>query len=742
MKRILSLFLISFGVLYAEYNVNDTLTIPINAFYLIPIIDYVKSDPPPTGSNYKFYGKVRYKTDKYYIITIDTIKYDYSAGDPPQTITRTDIIPPDSIEHVVDSLVDVLESNNIFERVLDSLGVGQFNLFDSDNDPRIYIVVAAGFYLTSRNAELRIEDTDLKGYFDPYYSTSSAYPRHEFFVLNYKSKLFSIQEQANEPKIKKELLRNFLFYLYTQYVLWSINRNDNEDIADILRGSFYLASRIDGNNAAHYYKGFDLNDNLSGANFDPFSVNSSYLKAFYMMQTQDAIAGILWLSTLEDVLGYQTIKSFLLNKGQTFGSLLQTELQIRGISIDSLVVLFHLKNLLNRFGNSFPYHYNQPFLQNVPIYPPGTISSLSSFSSLTISPRGAFGLKALTAATARKPTIINYSDDAHRNGFVYVFKIDTVSKTIERVDTLNRVYLENGIFARDSQWLFVINLSSSPQTFYYGINDTIGPTINKFVMIPDQFALNVMHIYIRSSEILYSDITRGSLTLSLYYPNGFIDTFSVARTDSFNVGNIPNIYYNYDYIVPSLMAGKYILSTYRVNDGLDNKSQLYSDTVEIKYLNANAILSFNNNSIILINPTNNTYRIALNPENDGIILSSDQKFNLILKIKGYGIICKQGNECLETYKDGDYVYAYISDNGYYVLSSGKPSSNFKFTISNKLIYLNVDGIAKLDVYSVNGRKVYSTNLVSGVYELPLKPGLYKASLRYNNKSYEKVFVVY
>ncbi len=739
MRKFLILSLFSSGIIYAEYNIGDTLTVPINAFYLTLVRDYVQSDP--LVSNYRFWGKVRYKSNKYYIITIDTIKYDYSSGQPAVPTTRTDTIPQAYIDDIVDSLREVIDNYNIFQRVLDSLGVSEFELFDSDNDPRIYIVVAAGFYLTSQNTALNIED-EIRGYFDPYYSTSSIYPRHEYFVLNYKSSLFT-NTQTGQPDIKKDLIRKYLFYLYTQYVLWSVNRGDNEDVADILKGAFYLASRIDKGNIFDYYQGFKRSDTLKTANFDPLGLRSSYLKTVYIMQTSEALASILWFSNLEDELGYNTIKSFLLNKGETFSNLLNNELQIKNISLNELIVSFHLKNQLNRFGNAFEYHYNQPFLQGVPIYALGVNANLApSINSITLSSGGAFGLRAPIASIANKPTVINYSDLLYERGLVRIYKIDTVAKSIIRVDSSIRAYLKNGIAARDSQWLFIMNLSSAAQVFYYAINDTLGPSISKFSLVPDRFALNIMHIYIQSNENIHSDINQKVLNVVLKYPNGIEDTFLISRTDSFALGNSVRIFYNYNYTLPYLLPGWYVLRTYRANDILDNPTTTYRDSIQIAYLNANSLLSYYDNSIILLNPTNSSYRFALKFEDKAIGITSNEKFKLILKIKGSGIICKKDGPCLETYRDGDYVYSYIDDNGYYVLSSGNPYNNFLFNIVNKRLSLSADDIVKIDVYSLNGRKVYSADLTSGIYELPIKSGIYKAILNYKNSKHEKVFVVY
>ncbi|MCS7245717.1 MAG: hypothetical protein RMJ38_06285 [candidate division WOR-3 bacterium] len=740
MKRLFAIFLIFFGYLRAEYNVGDTLTVPINVFFLNLTRDYVQSDP--LYSNYRFYGKVRYKSDRYYIITIDTIKYDYSAGNPPQPTTRVDVIPPSHIQPIVDSIVDVLESHKIFQRVLDSLGVSQFQLFDSDNDPRIYIVVAAGFFITSQSGSIGITDVDIKGYFDPYYSTSTIYPKHEFFVLNYKSSLFTTNVNLS---IKKGILRKFLFYLYTQYVLWSINRNDNELVSDILRGAFYLASRVDLSNADKYYNGFETpTDALNTANFNPLTNKSAYLTTLYMMNSSDAIAGILWLTSLEDILGYQKLKSFFLTKGRTFSELINSELELRNISLDSLINLFHIKNLLNRF-TSFPqqYRYSQPYLQGVTIYPPSVITSIStSLSTISLNPRGAFAIYALTAATAQKPLIVNFSDNAYINNKITVYKIDTITKEViklsDSVENSRRLYLKGGLNLR-TQYVLIVSTSPTIQSISYTINDTLPPTLSKFSLIPNRFSLTLLQTFTSSTEGLYSDISANKITLSLLYPDGIVDTFDVPLKDTVKIGNTTTYYFIFDYKLPYLKVGKYLLRPVRINDALDNLVTGYSDSVIFSYLTPNSILSFDN--VKIKNPGSRSIPVMTKFEKNAFGIYKEDNTPLIIKIKGEGIICNE-NGCFDTYKEGDYVWAYINASGNYYLSNGTPKQTFLFNIVNKKLYVQVSESAILEIYSIDGRKVLSMELLSGIYELPIKSGLYRAILRVNDSVHYKSFVVY
>ncbi len=727
--------LVSVGILRAEYNVGDSILVPLNQYYLIPIRDY----PLKIGTNQYQKGVVKYKDDNLYIIVIDSIKYPFNK-------VANDIVVPDSLlvvfdQDVLDSTISAVVnmfsdpygdgSGTVLDHVLQYLNLNRNVLYDSDNEDRIYLVIT-GFYLSS-SLPFKV-----KGYFDPYFSTTTDFPRHEYFVLNTKD----LDLKGETDYIDVDVLRKILFDLASTYVLWSLDPEELD--VDLKKSAFYLASKVD-TLYPEYYKGYNKAFSIN-APVDPFSIFHPYLIGKYVITDLDAEATYLLYRTYEQMIGEDSLLQIILSPNY-FQNDIKLALESRGYTIADVLSVFHLNNMFNE-ANLGGYGYNDPALAGMPIYVKQYFGVTPTFSNSRyfISSRKAAAVYAKLTYQSNVPLTLNYRDSAISNGEIKVYMVDEVAGTVDEINNVDRYFRPEGL-DRYTQYLYIVNLTPGSVPFAVSL-DTIPPADYSFRVITDRFDLTRFDIVLLSADQLVEDVDKDYLFVQLKAPMGVYDV-EVPLVDSLVLGTSKKYVYQYSLKLPRILEGDYIFVT-TPKDLVGNVGITVADTITVAYLNgifaaSDKVLLKGDGRYVAFNFDENGVFVA--PSGDGVEIAfrvPSSTFSVYYSPDGEGNWIRLNS----IYSEG-YVHAEVSQSGYYRVDVGNAGiSNMQMLVQgNRLVFaLPEKGELSYRIYDVSGRLIYGERLEvnPGIYasSYNLKRGVYVIAVDYNDKSLRKKVVVY
>lgn len=727
--RKLFTFLSFFSIASAELNVGDRVQVPLTYFSLTFRKDYIEASD--SG-----YARVILKTPYIYVLTMDTVYI--------QEIPKTYIIPPDTALKIA-NLIDTLFSE--IKPTIDNYLTNYFgyspNFLDSDNDPRIFVVLG-GFYVS--DALGLVSPNNIVGYFDPYYSLKTPYPRHEYIVLNCASVLTS--ESSSDGDCKKSFNRNSLkkalYFLYTNYVLYSYKPNEDNFARSQI--AYYLASKA--SNDTSFFYGFRqgntrnllyvINDQIDATFKYNIAINPTmpYINQVNLANTLDdpqAQISYLWFNFLEEK-DANALKNKITDNYDKFYSLFPDSL------IKSYIVEFHLKNLLNSKG--YGYNYSNSFLQNKEIYPWTGTSSIfkgvggadnDRWLSLPIYAAEGFVVTAITGAN--KPIVWNWIDSSK----IKVFKIDTLSKTVSEL-SINPLKLKVDSLRRGRERLFMINLDQIKVEIRYAINDTTPPTISSFFVLPNKFSLNTFEVFLLANDLLCVDVGKCS---KAYIQLSTPDPIYKPLIELDELETVSDIVYYGKILLSKVQKGDYVFSVINLRDKFDNVPSNYpSDTVKIDYLSSQSIISFYNGFLKIKNNENAEYPIIIKKTDRGFYIFSNAKFDGYIYIKGSdNEIIYYENQPLTTYYENGYLMAKFNGSGYYKVSNGKPIYNFSFKVENKNLLLTLPSYSnvKIRIFDLNGRVIYNfdkdLNVGLNVIEIPIKKGVYVFEIKYSGERF-------
>ena len=732
--RKLFIFFSFFSIVSAELNIGDRVQVPLTYFSLTFRKDYIEASD--SG-----YARVILKTPHIYVLTMDTV-YIPEVG-------RNYIIPSDTalkIANIIDTLFNEIKPT--IDNYLNSYFGYTPNFLDSDNDPRLFIVIGALFVSDALGL---VEPNNVVGYFDPYYSLITPYPRHEYIILNCASVLTSESSPTGDcnKSFNRNSLKKTLYFLYTSYVLYSYKpKEDNFARSQI---AYYLSSKA--SNDTSFFYGFRqsstrnllyvINDELESSFIYNIAINPTlpYISQVNLANTLDdpqAQISYLWFNFLEEK-DENALRSKIRDNNK-FYSLFPDSL------IKNYVVEFHLKNLLNSKG--YGYNYSNSFLQNKEIYPwTGTRSIFKGVSGgdndrwVSLPINGALAFVVTAVSAVNKPIVWNWLDSSK----IKVFKIDTMSKTVSELST-DPLRLKVDSLKRGRERLFMINLDRIKIPIRYGINDTTSPSISSFFALPNKFSLNTFEIFLLANDLLCVDVGKCSKAyVQLSTPDPIYKPI-IELNELETVGDI--VYYG-KILLSKLQEGDYIFSVIDLRDKFDNIPSAYqSDTIKLSYLSPQSTISFYNGFLKIKNNENVKYPIIVKRVNEGFYISSHTKFDSYIYIKGSdNEIIYYENQPLITYYENGYLRTTFVGNGYYEVFEGKPIYNFFFSVKNRNLFLTLPSYSnvKIRIFDVSGGVIYNVdknlNIGLNVIEIPVKKGVYIFEIMYNGEKFRFKHVI-
>jgi hypothetical protein len=732
--RKLIIFLSFFSVASAELNIGDRVQVPLTYFSLTFRKDYIETSD--SG-----YARVILKTPYIYVLTMDTVYI--------QELPQQFIIPPDTalkIANLIDTLFNQIKPN-VDNYLTNYFGYSP-NFLDSDNDPRLFVVIGAFFVSDAFGLE---KPNNVVGYFDPYYSLKTPYPRHEYIVLNCASILTAESPTRGDcsKTFNRNALKKALYFLYTNYVLYSYKPNEDNFARSQI--AYYLASKA--SNDTSFFYGFRqgntrnllyIIDDEIDRNFKySIAVNpaSTYIPQVSLANTLDdaqAQISYLWFNFLEEK-DADALKSKILDNSNKFYKLFSDSL------IRSYVLEFHLKNLLNSKG--YGYDYSNPFIKTKEIYPwSGTISIYKGIGTtdkdrwIPLPVYGAIGFAVLSPVAVNKPIAWNWID----NSKIRVYKIDTVLKKVDSL-LINPLRHKVDSLKRGSERLFMVNLDQIKIDIRYAMNDTTPPTIYSFFALPSKFSLNTFEVFLRTNDLLCIDVGRCYRAYAqLFTPDPiYKPIIELQQLEPIIIGTDTHFVYYGKILLSKVQKGDYIFSLVNARDKFDNTPSSYpSDTITLNYLSPQSLISLYEGSLKIKNNENFEYPIVVKKSNEGFYIFSSTKFDGYVYIKGFdNQVIYYENQPLTTYYENGYLMAKFVGNGHYKVSTGKPIYVFSFKVENRnlLLTLPSEGTVKIRIFDISGRVLYDANkhFTSGlnVIELPLKKGLYIFEIKYNNDKF-------
>lgn len=683
------------GIVEAEYDVGDSVYIPLNQYYVVPQRDY----PVKVGGNEYVPAVIKYKDDNIYVAVIDSIKYVYTTTGPGGVIVVDSVVvvfDPATVDSNISLIVSTFNNpdgsgESIKQKVLNYLGITESDLYDSDNDPRIFIVFT-GLFTSSR-----ISNLSVYGYFDPYFSTTEKFPRHELIVLNVNNgTLYS------DGYLDPNILKKTLFYTYSQYALWSI---DPEELDIYLsKEAFYIASQADP--LGSYYMGFDNSISLI-APINPFSVTVPYLYGKYMVSDMDGEIAYYFFRNVSYYLGDDVLLD-IIKSPYIFDRALKLALESNGLSLADVIKDFHLRNLFNASGK-FGYSYDDPELAGVEIYRPQVfaIPPTAQSSAYTVSAYGASLVYPKVVSQANKYFVLNYPDSAFQQGLMVYF-VDVVNDSFYQITVPDRYDRPSGL-DKGTQWIYIINASSQSVPFSVGL-DTIPPADYSFNVFTTRFDLTKFYITVVSPDELAEDVDKPYLLVSLQSPLGALE-FDLNLTGELVVGIGQKRYVYYKEVkFPTLAPGNYIFSI-APKDLVENVGERVADTLIVEYLNQNSVLTLSNGVDIV-----GEGYVIVNVVDEGVYIHPSGRVQLRFntpdasRIVYYRASMEDMWQPLDTYYDDGYVYVNTNMPGFYKTGFGTPKNgSFSLSYSAGELVMNVPypGSISLEIYDISGKKVYS-----------------------------------
>ena len=714
MKRYLIPLFLMVGGLFAEYDVGDVLPVPVTKVMLTISRDTVT-------------GRVVYKDDNMYLILttgVDTAAIDnYIAQIPP--------------------LFDEVKAS-----VLSYLNLTEDDLYDSDNDSRIFLVITP-MEVSAILKDLGIQHpTKFYGMFDPNFTVSGEnYSAHEYIHLNCRSQL-SPSNLCDDQGFVDSRLRKVLYFLYTDYVIWSLDRNERN--RNILRGGIYIASKVD--TLSDYSVGFD---EVSDIMFDgaPYGYDGTTIEydAADIISSDDKNAemAFYWFNFLEEHFGEDALVSAITSP-QLFSVAFDQLLSSRNLELDSLVVEFNLKMALNGLG--FGYDFASPLIPDHPvvdIFHPLSKNVYDIFDADTVpnlgavlSGNGALGFRAKNPVLIGKLARLNYPDGMN----VKVYLIDSVAKTVTDI-TADEV-VEFPDIQIYSKVAYFINLTGSNGSIWEAYDDTTAPNVESFFVKPDFSALNVFHVYgITDEEVCY-DVGSCTMKVGADIPGALTTiTFDASNIDTYDDDAGTHYVYYSRFEVPTAREGDYKFFIYDAADAVENKV-VYTDTVvlTVGFATAGTFNAFEREGIYILPRENAMF--AVSTHKGRIFISSEASSPVLLKVPGtssQSIYRLEGNTWIPVkthYSDG-YLFAEVEPRGEYRVMTGKPAAmNFNVNFRGRTLYMNLPStsMVKVKLYGLNGRLIRTLNtsgaglitmdlgnIPSGVYYLDIETDFGKVS---------------
>ncbi len=723
------------GTLNAEYNVGDSILVPLNQYYLVPVRDY----PLKIGTNQYQKGVIKYKDENLYIVVIDSVKYPYNK-------TVNSIVVPDSLlvifdQDVLDSTISAVVnlfsdpygdgSGTVIDHVLEYLNLDRNVLYDSDNDSRIFVVIT-GFYLSSTFL------FTIKGYFDPYFSLTTDFPRHEYFVLNTKD----LELKGETDYIDPNVLRKVLFDLASTYVLWSLDPGESD--VDLKKSAFYLASKVD-SLYPEYYKGYNLDFSISSP-VDPLSIFNPYLIGKYVITDLDAEASYLLYRTYEQIIGEDSLLQ-IIRSPNYFQNDIRLALESRGYTVSDVLLTFHLNNMFNENGIG-GYGYDDPVLAGMPIYVKQYFGVTPTFnnSRYFVGGRKAAVVYAKLVYQSNVPVTLNYRDSAIYNGDLKVYFVDEVNSTVEEIQNVDRYFRPEGL-NRYTQYLYIVNLTTLPVPFAISL-DTVPPVDYSFRVITSKFDLTRFDLILLSADQLVEDVDKDYLFVQLKSPMGVYDV-EVPLIDSLVLGSSKQYVYQYSLKLPRIVEGDYIFVT-TPKDLVGNVGTTVSDTISVAYLNGVLNISDNirfvgDGKYVAYNFDKNGLFVA--PSGNGVKVAFRVPFNT------YSVYYSpdgNGNWMrLNSTYSGGYVYAQVSQSGYYRVDVGNADiADIQMMVLDGKLVFTLPERGELDyrIYDISGKLIYGEKRAvnPGIYtsSYTMRKGIYMIVVDYNGKLLRKKMIVY
>ena len=739
MKRALMLLPLFVGFAGAELNVGDQITVPITVMMLNLTRDYPSTVP----------ATVQYKDSDMYILTVPKIRY-IMHKDKPTLYLDTTLI--DAYTNQISSLFPQVKSD-----VLNYFGITEDDLFDSDNDSRIYFIIAPLYITDQATAAGIYKPNTVTGFFDPHYSiATTVFPRHEIIYINANS--FITGDSGFVP----EILRKTLYLYYTAYVLWSM---DQDEVAgDLMRLAVYIASKID--TLSDYYTGQDTipNIRLSGAKAgydgNTFVYDLNNILAFDEINFELAY---VWLYYLQELFGENTMKSIAVSPNFANAEI-SSLFEANNMDFNDAVKDFYLKAILSGKGFGSEYEFTVPELAGKNIFDFFTYPNRNTWYVLPyqnvlypdsmdiIEGWGMLGISVRNPNIYGLPVVLNYPDNLDVRAFFF----DIVGKTVTEITTPDR-FLMMGLDTSNIVVLMNLNTASFLPWLQYG--DSLPPTVERFFIYPHVGALNVFDIYIQSNTDLCVDINNCKAGISVSIPGAPAPVDLLAtKLDEFTDNAGVHKVYSARFEVPALRTGTYVFALTDIADSLDNRLQTVPvETLYVRTLNSAQVASFYGGKIRVRGLDDMTLAIFRDRYSGEIYLSSSTPNGIVeLQIPSSGnqvIYEKVGGIWVpvETYYSDGYAIAAVNSNGVFRLGDGKPdvfADGISVSLHGRKLLLNIGKHGEMDgrIFSVDGRlvkhfKVSGPGMVA-VDMTSLPAGIYRFVGNLNNVSVSKTIVVY
>lgn len=739
MKRAFVLLPLFVGFAGAELNVGDQVTVPITVMMLNITRDYPSTVP----------ATVQYKDNDMYILTVPKITY-IMHKDKPTLYLDTTMIPQYTSQ--LSSLFPQVKSD-----VLNYFGLTEDDLFDSDNDSRIYFIIAP-LYITDNatSAGIYMPNT-VTAFFDPHYSIrTTTFPRHEIIYLNSRSILTG--DSGFDPGV----LRKVLYIYYTAYVLWSMDLNETP--GDLMRLAVYMASKID--TLSDYYTGQDTvpNIRLSGAKAgydgNTFVYDLNNILAFDEINFELAY---VWMYYLEETFGENAIESIAVSPDFAAAEIAAL-FESNGMDFKDAVADYYLKAILNGKGFGSEYDFTVPALAGKNIFDFFTYPNRNTWYVLpyqnilvpdsmdVVESWGMLGIGVRNPAITTQPVVLNYPDNLYIRSFLF----DIPGRTVTEITSPDRLLMLN---MDSTKVVVVMNLNTATFLPWLQYGDSTPPVIERFFVNPNVGALNVFDIYLQSDSDLCVDANNCKAGLSVTIPGAPAPVDLLAtKIDAFEDDEGSHRIYFARLEIPVLRTGEYIFALTDIADSLDNRlHNTPAETLYVQTLNTAQVASFYGNSVKVRGLQDMTLAIFREKTTGEISISSNRTdgfVDLYVAASSNKVIYRKlGNIWVPVdsrYVDG-YVVATVDASGIYRLGEGNPNmvnDEISVSIVGKRLILNMAVSGKFHgmVYSSNGRLVKSFEIAGpGVVSVDLSSvstGIYKLMGEYEGERINKTIVVY
>ncbi len=739
MKRAFVLLPLIVGFAGAELNVGDKITVPITVMMLNLTRDYPSTVP----------ATVQYKDNDMYILTVPEITY-LMHKDKPTLYMDTTLIPQYTSQ--LSSLFPQVKAD-----VLNYFGITEDDLFDSDNDSRIYFIIAPLYITDNATAAGIYIPSTVTGFFDPHYSTeTTTFPRHEIIYLNSRSIL------TGDSGFDPEVLRKVLYVYYTAYVLWSM---DQDEVAgDLMRLAVYMASKID--TLSDYYTGQDSVPNIrlagakAGYDGNTFVYDLNNILAFDEFNFELAY---VWMYYLEELFGENTIESIAISPDFAAAQI-SSLFESYGMDFKDAVAQYYLKAILNGKGFGSQYDFTVPALVGKNVFDFFTYPNRNTWYVLPyqnilvpdsmdlVEAWGMLGIGVRNPAISVQPVVLNYPDNLDIRSFLF----DIPSRTVTEVTSPDRLLMLN---MDSTKVVVVMNLNEATFLPWLQYGDSTPPVVERFFVHPNIGALNVFDIYLQSDSDLCVDANNCKAGLSVTIPGAPAPVDILAsKIDAFEDSQGSHKIYFARLEIPVLRTGTYVFALTDIADSLDNRLQtLPAETLYVQPLTSTQAVAFYGGAIRVSSVEDMTLAIFRERATGEIYISSNRTNGFIELYVASSpdkvIYRKMGNIWLPVdsrYKDG-YVVATVNADGVYRLGEGNPGivqSDISISVEGRRLFLNITVGGRFDgrIYSASGKLIKAFEIMGpGTASVDLSSipaGVYRLVGNYGDKKINRTIVLY